>query len=361
MKNDMDLLTYLGLEEKRFAPNSYYWRSPDVFLSKISSEDYLEPVVYFRHTNGDVLEKVLRISDGQSGKEMVLAMRADDPVERISSAFVNDSIFRQYRTSSQTVADEQELMAYAIDSAVVDYRYDRHLNFTEIKREKFACRTEHYTKDNQRAVEKRIASGKPFVLNGIAVHWKSTATYVFNGNERQRFPDVEFVLLNDKQKPVLVTAYPSMDAYAAFGFPMGHDFIDVNLDGFVDYKSYDPIASGSSGAFENVFLFNPAQKKFESAPQFSGYDLFVDPANRTVSSYGKSGFYQFGIRQIHLDKKSKIRFVDVFRCDEKNGILILSYERRKGKKVLAQKVKKIPMVSAETREEIEAQLLDLRK
>lgn len=332
-----------------------------MFLSKISSDDYLEPVIYFRHTNGDVLEKVLRISDGEHGKEIVLAMRADDPVKRISSAFVNDSIFRQYRTSSETVADEKDLMAYAIDSTVVDYHYDRQLNFTEIKREKFSYRTEHYTKDSQRAVEKRDAWGKPFVLNGIEVRWKSTATYVFNGNERQRFPDVEFTLLNNKQESILVAANPWMDTYSTLEFPMANDFIDVDLDGFVDYKSYDPIASGSAGAFEKVFLYHPAQNKFEWTPQFSGYDLFVDPANRTVTSYGKSGFYQFGLKQIHLDKKSKVRFLDEFRCDEKNGTLILSYERRKGKKVLTQKVKKIPMASVETREEIEAQLLGLRK
>lgn len=357
------LLSMLGVEESSLAPNTYYWTEDDHFLDRVSSndEDYLEPTIYYRQTNGDVTEKIVFINNNGKKSERVLAMRASDPIDRISTEFVNDSIFRETNVSQETAENLQNFMAYEIDSIITDYRYDRNLNFTEIGKKPMHYRIERISENNTLVAEKRIDRSEPFVVNGLKVRWKKSATFTYYDKRKTKFPDINYTLTDESRNEILQAAQPSMPWYNAGYFLGSENFVDINLDGYADFKIYDPNASGSAGSFENVYLYSPKTKKFEFSEMFSGYDISIDTKSRTISSFGKSGGFNFAITETHLDKNSKILYVEEYRASENHEKLTLTYIKRKGKKILVEKTETHPLEKFVTREDVETALFSLSK
>jgi hypothetical protein len=358
-KNPDDVTRLLRLDTMRLAPNTRYWIDEESFLTHESAdENDSQFTVYYRHTNGDILERILRIENRGKVTKRVLAMRADDPYERLSSAFVNDSVYREYYKEMEADEDLQELMAYEIDSTVTDYRYDRNFNFTETAKKKWHYRTEQITKKDS-SVYRRIDVSEPFALNNLKVRWKTVATFPYYEGQKAAYPDVTYILIDSGGKEILQAEQPSMPYYSGGNFPGPDDFIDVNLDGNLDFKLYNPDASGSAGSFEDVYLYNPKMGKFEFSELFSGYDISVDVHNRTVSSYGKSGYFSFGVGIIRLGKKSEVLYVEEYNASDDGSQLILTYTKRKGNKIIVKKTATYPIEKFETREDVESALFSL--
>lgn len=343
-KNDEDLIAYLGLDKVNRDPNSYYWYDEERFLSRISSgeNDYIEPVCYYRHTNGDIFEKVLRIGYGEKAKETILAKSEydSDAPEMISTEFINDSIFREYRTVKRTVEDLQDLMAYEIDSTVTDFKYDKRFNFEKSGEQKFHYRIEQITKNNS-LTEKRITSGKAYKLNGLNVQEK----FLF---EKDKYESaLYYILIDANSKNEILKA--GGNVYSAQEKRYSGDFenhlTDVNLDGYQDFKLHNESASGSAGDFEDVYIYDPKLKKFEHSEVFSGYTIAINPEKRIVSHFGKSGYWNFVLEEIRLGKRSQLLFRESFTCSSKDDKLLLQYVKSDGKKVLKRKEKTIAIDS----------------
>jgi hypothetical protein len=356
-----NLADLLQIDTARIAPNDYYFPSDDAFFTR-DFNPAISATLYYRHHNGDEIEKILRVQKGDAINERFLAKVASDPVMRLSTEFVSDSIFRETAVYEETVADEKNLMAYEQDSIITDYFYNDNLEFTEIAKDSFRSRREYFSENNQRKSVRRIEQGKPFALNGRRWYWKFYNVKPYDQGKPMPFVIVNYTLFNSESGQPAIDLPPETVPEARFDYSDRlSDFVDVNLDGHLDAKLYDAEASGSAGSYENVYLYDPATGKFNRSDLFSGYDLYVDSRNRIVYSYGKSGFYNFSIGRIYLDKKSRVRFTELFKCDDKNGKLVLSYRKSKGSKTITSKVKTVPMENFGTREEIESELFKLGK
>ena len=145
-------------------------------------------------------------------------------------------------------------------------------------------------------------------------------------------------------------------------FSETENFVDINLDGYPDFKLYSVMGSGSAGSFEDVYLYDPKSKTFNYSEEFSGYEMAVDKQTRVITYRGKSGYMNFVVREIHLDKKSRINYTEEFRCFDDNQNYKLEYIRQKAGKILKRKSKTVPMDGGgeEAREDIETVLFNMR-
>lgn len=137
--NEANTLITLGIDKSEIQPNEYYLLAEDSFLS-IDFYDLLNEkprfLIYYKHSSGDQIEKILRIDYQNDFKEIVLAMLGGDSfTETISTEFVNDSIFKKTYIYSESNHETGQELEFSMDSVITTLKYDKSFDMKEIKKD----------------------------------------------------------------------------------------------------------------------------------------------------------------------------------------------------------------------------------
>nr|WP_299338171.1 DUF1573 domain-containing protein [Allomuricauda sp.] len=146
----------LNLDTTQIGLNEYYFLTDEKFLKE--HMDSVSFLMYYRHTYGDQLEKIVRVKRKDTIFDVALAVIGGDGQDTYatSAEFINDSIFKTTNTKETTVADNANLMAYRIESIVTKYRYNQQLDLREFSKDTFNYRTEITT--NQFTGKREVVS-----------------------------------------------------------------------------------------------------------------------------------------------------------------------------------------------------------
>ncbi len=359
--NDDDFLGLLGISKDTLAPNTYYWRAEQQFLGRsfvYDSLQYLEGLLYYRHSNGDQCDQWVRIDNGKTSKDILLASRADDPEVRISSSFCNDSTFVRTQVSRELQSEGSQYTTYEIDSTQIRFHYTTKFDFLLVDEAKYSYTQTQWTHENQWVQTIDAVDTKPFKLNGLNVLGRFEKV---RDLKQSRTYFQYSVILISTLKSLITLEVPEFQG-TIFDWEVTDRWVDVNLDGYLDLQWYDPNASGSAGSYYQIYLYQPLLQTFSVKPsELSGYDLQVNAKQRTVTSFGKSGYYSFQINIMHLNAKSQIVLTETYRCKEiGQGKLQLRYQKQNAKKILYQKSKEVLIENFSNRESIEQEMVRLK-
>ncbi|MEM1336308.1 MAG: DUF1573 domain-containing protein [Bacteroidota bacterium] len=132
----------LNLDTTKLDLNTYYVLADEKFLKEQTDSVFF--LMYYRHTYGDQLEKIVRIKRKDTVFDLTLSMIGGDGLDSYakSTEFVNDSIFRVTSIESIALADDTYYMVDWIESIVTKYIYNQKLDLKEISKDTFNYRSE---------------------------------------------------------------------------------------------------------------------------------------------------------------------------------------------------------------------------
>lgn len=143
--NDENTLRTLKLNSNNIASNVYYKlaNTSESFndfhiseLDRTGRSSRLNFIAYYRHSYGDQLEKIVRIESKDRSHDLVLCMEGGDSfTQRISTQFVNDSIFKETFVTIQSNHETGNDLEEVVDSVVTTSKYNKSFEFTEVKRD----------------------------------------------------------------------------------------------------------------------------------------------------------------------------------------------------------------------------------
>lgn len=340
-------LYQLGIDSTKVEVNEKYYRSPDAFLSR--ENPYYYGSIYYRQKYGDETMKVLQFNHNDTIKEITLGIvGGDSDSYKMTSEFVNDSIFIQSLVNQETIVDTNDTMGYAFDSIVKKFKYIERFELDTISKDTFKYKKYQFQRYGAPA-ENHIYYSKPFKINNLECYWETTLEITFDDNKKPlKAKNITRKLINSKTRKTLLISQPDMiirDEKSLF-YSSSDDFKDFNFDGYADFSIYNSIYSGASHAFYDNYLFNPKTKKFDYSKKLSGSEITVDNKLRTITLYYNMGRSYHVEHIIHYDLKGKILFEEKFieeLLKEKNSdeyYYLKTYQKIKNNKIILNKTEK---------------------
>ena len=313
-----EAVSRLKLNPEKIKPYEEYFLEEYPFLN--ANIENLDLQIYYHVQHGNALFKKLRINQENTRFDIVLSANIPNGLngQTISTEFINDSIFIENRVFEKTLKDDTEMMEYAYDSIVTKYHYDSKLNFRQISKDTFNYNIEIITKSKTALRRLKIYS-KPFQFQGTECIWEFSLT---NSNPSSKYNCYKSSIIEIKSKKVILDGsvidvdmcdYTSNLFSSNLSLP---ELTDINFDGYGDILLYNNVASGSAGGYSDSYVYNPEKKVFEYSELYSGYNLEVDNANKTLSQFAKGGGGIFFVQKIHFDNEGKVRFQESFRNEE---------------------------------------------
>ncbi|HZF99703.1 MAG TPA: hypothetical protein VEY71_01810, partial [Chitinophagales bacterium] len=316
-----DVISALRLDTTTVGSDEYYFLTDQQFLR--TELEHFDFVIYYKHTYGDELKKVLRVfgADRQTViTEVVLAMDGGDSDHyTLSSEFVNDSVFTQTWVYQQTSRDEERLMAYDIDYEITTFHFNEHMEFTAVSADSSHFYLEDTIIGNRQIPIRALRYGTPFRMNNVPCYWKHSVERLLDDSGKTvGAAQVRKTLLDAQTQDVLLDHIDLSANETVFGRENltalsdigSNDFVDVNFDGYKDYTTYSFVNSGSGGAFTESFIFDPKTKTFRYDEALSGGNMNVDSTSRSVSFTWKMGFGIYVGNTIYFDNKGNVRYTE---------------------------------------------------
>lgn len=352
--NDNETLKSLGLINSKIGLNEYYKTSDEPFLEIETDENKeTEPqfMIYYKYSYGDQLEKFLRIKNRDKSIDFILAMEGGDGQDTysLSTEFLTDTTLINIYTHKQTAIDNTHLMAYATDSIVTKFKYNKLFEFREIKKDSFHIYEKYptYHKNLKGKVFKTWS--EVFTINGIGCRWEYEVKYTDETNENSKEPLVNLIsqkLISWKTKMLLL----DLDLSKFIFLPpksiadLEHNkypdssidnLKDVNSDNYTDIQFMTEHAGGGANIAYATYLFNSKNKKFEYSEVFSGYNIEYDKEKNRISTFGKGAVndYYYSFENLK-DNRKDIEFTENIRHYEDT----IFYTKLINNKVVKEKV-----------------------
>jgi hypothetical protein len=137
--NNKESIEFLKLDANKIKSNEYYKISDEPFLGiEVDDGERIKPhfQIYYKHSYGDRLEKVLRINNKDKFTDLILAMEGGDSfTERIFTEFINDSIFKKTSMLIESNHETGKDLEFSVDSIITIFKYDKSFEFYEIKKD----------------------------------------------------------------------------------------------------------------------------------------------------------------------------------------------------------------------------------
>ncbi|WP_395066227.1 XAC2610-related protein [Flavobacterium sp.] len=263
-KLERNELYTLDVDSLTIEANENYYVSPEGFLSRENSDGY--SIVYYHQKYGDETEKVVRFIIEDTVREITLGITGgDSDGYKMTSEFVNDSVFVQSLVHKETIKESNDTMGYAFDSIVTKFRYNEKFELDTISKDTFKYKKYRFKRYNQ-PVENHIFYSMPFKINGLNCFWITTTEVIFRANGTPlKAKDISRKLINSETKKPILSSQNDMiigkenDLF----YSLIDNFKDFNFDGYLDFSIYNSVCSGASHAFYDTYLFNPKTKKFD--------------------------------------------------------------------------------------------------
>lgn len=346
-KLEKNELYQLRIDSTKVDLNEKYYISPNAFLTKENPEGL--GIIYYRQKYGDETTKILQFNNQDTIKEITLGMiGGDSDSYRMTSEFVNDSIFIQSFVNQETISDTNDTMGYAFDSIVTQFKYNEKFELDTIRKDTFKYKKYQFRRYGE-PVEHDIFYGKTFKINNLECYWEITLEIIFDDNKKPlKAKNSTRKLINNKTKKTILISQPDMvvDNNIDLFYNSIGDFKDFNFDGYLDFSIYNSICSGASHAFYDNYLFNPKTKKFNYSKKLSGSEITIDNKLRAITlNYNMGRSYNIE-HIIYYDLKGTILFEEKFieeLLKEKNSneyYYLKTYQKIKQNKIILKKTEK---------------------
>ena len=320
-------ISILNLDTMKIGLNEYYYLTDQQFLK--NELDSISFIIYYKHMYGDELSKILRIKRKDSVFDLPLSVSGGCVSRyKLSTEFINDSIFIKTYTYKQTAIENTHLMAYATDSIITKYYYDENLNFKEIKKDSFDIYKKYPTFHENLKGKTFKTFSDIFSINGMKCHWEYEVKYTDETNENSKeylvniisqklmkFSPREYILDLDLSKFEFRRTKNIVYLEYADYFNVTNDKLkDINFDGYDDFEFHDNV--GGANQNYTVYLFNPSLKKFEYSEELSGSSLGegieLDKKKKIAIYSGKGGYGHYGFRKVHFNLDGSIKYEERF-------------------------------------------------
>lgn len=253
---------------------------------------YLETPVqrYWRRSPVEISNLILTGSTDSTAQAIVLSSerRTAKATIRTSSAFINDSVFQQYRVRDSLVYDHQHLVVYQKDSVTLEYGYNNNFEFTLRKSDSVRV-IENYPQKYEELKDSIFElETSAFNMNDRQVHWKYLATYLNNDLTEEE------VILRINQKDLVDhlsrelifrlpgTGIPARAPITAL-LNQEHPYKaeDLNFDGYTDFSF--PKGTDNNGNPEYiVYLYTPQYGRFSRTQRLDGKSIFKGIVTDTI-------------------------------------------------------------------------------
>ncbi len=338
--------------------DGYYLTNYNFLQKPINSIDF---EIYYKISFGDQLEKKVKVKRKDTIFELTLSQTGSDGQQGwyLNTEFLNDSIFIQTDVFKETAKDGNHSMAYAIDSTITTYNYNKWLHYREIKIDSFNLYKEYPTYHKNLKGKIFKTQSNIFEVNNIRCQWEYEVKYTDDTNENSKelmvnlisqrlmkFSPREYILDLDLSK--FEYYKPFNIAHLEYNNYEVQDF-DINFDGYTDIQFYDRVQGGANHTYF-VYLYNPISEKFEFSKELTGGSMEngigLDKKKKMAVYSGKGGGGLYFFQKIYF-RNGKISFSETFRNEitqeyiEKNGTSlnkrIFYYKKYIDKKLVKQK------------------------
>lgn len=295
-----------------------FFSSNEPFLTK--ANDSTDFFIYYKLTNGDELEKILRITRKDGFEEISLAFSGGDGQDDFSmiSEFINDSTFLQIEINDLTLVDNTHSTVHSIDSVVEVFQYDSTFKFRLLHTDTFHFIREHpiYHKELKDSIFK--VWSLPFEMNNLSCQWGYQVKYTSDTHENDTTIQVDLLsqkLLDFRSKKPLLQLdldhflfvfspadiaildqndFKHTSTSGAFSYPVPYSYtnqnIDVNQNGYDDFRFLTEIGAAGANTSYATYLYDPNTHVFRYSPIFSGYNIEYDADKNRISSFTKAGY-----------------------------------------------------------------------
>jgi len=162
-----------------------------------------------------------------------------------------------------------------------------------------------------------IVKGLPLKVNGITCYWEYKVKKVSQTNENVSIQK-QTLKTRQNNKILFETSNFVEEDNSQFSLKsitnsmvLNVDCIDINDDGYCDFKILIETAAAGANETYEVFLFNPKLRKFELSEVFSGTNVEYDKEKNRISFMIKMGARMYSFGYINLKKnKRDIDFVE---------------------------------------------------
>lgn len=331
--NNENVLYVLKKDTSIMEPNEYYSWGGDFFWGVYfySSEDSknLHPdfYMYYRHKYGDEISKYLRVTRSDTVFDILLACQGGDSwCYSVSTEFMNDSIFKKINIQKETIIDDTHIMAYATDSIITIYNYDKDFNFIEIKKDSFHIYNEFpiFHKELKDSIFKTWSL--PFTINGIFCQWEYGVKYTdeIDKNAKEMLVNLIYQkLIFMKSKECILELDSRSFPYRALSiaefehheYELDREF-DINFDGYTDFQFTDRTQGGANHEYF-VYLYNPTLKRFEYSKELTGSSMAdngieLDKKNKIAYYSANAGSGLYGFRRVYFNQNGTVNYEEIF-------------------------------------------------
>lgn len=312
-KLERNELYQVGVDSTTVETNETYYIAPDAFLSRENPDGF--GLIYYRQKYGDETTKIVRFTGNDTVKEITLGMiGGDSDSYRMTSEFVNDSIFVQSSVNQETIADTKDTLGYAFDSIVTKFKYNEKFELDTISKDTFKYKKYQFQRYSA-PIENHIFYSKPFKINNLICNWVTITEVLFEDDKKPlKAKNIIRKLINSKTKKAILVSQPDMiigNETNLFDSLSDH-FKDFNFDGYLDFTIYNSISSGATHAFYDNYIFNPKTKKFEYSKKISGAEITIDKTLRTATFFYNMGRTYHLEHIIYYDAKGTVLYEEKF-------------------------------------------------
>ncbi len=294
---------------------NYY---PDELFMERNGPNFFTQLFY-RRQFGDQIEKVVQITHNDTTREITLAMiGGDSDSYKLSSEFVNDTLFIATLVNGETIKDDNERMAYGYDSIIKKYNYTNHLELQLIAQDTFKFEKEYFNRYTKR-VEKQTFYSQPFKINNLNCCWVTEFEIDYDGKKQSlKGKRIHRKVINTNTKKTMLISEDDVIVSDKMNYfePNPDLFFDFNFDGYLDCSMYNHFKSGASNSFYDNFLFNPKTQQFEYSEELSGAEITIDEKQRTVNFFYKSGLNNHLEKTFFYDKKAKLLYTESIKTED---------------------------------------------
>ena len=304
-KNISKAVKFTDFEIKKYklrsgikASNFSFYKVNQQFLKE--SYGKIKFLLYYKTDHNKSASKILRIFHNNSTYDLILASKfikgngiyiLDSKFESKSKFYQRIQFFDNIKVNKYTDIDSFNFEES--DMIIKNYTYDDSIFF-------------HKTTIDTIKFFSSFIIGKTFKVNGMNCFWK------YNLTETNEY---RMQLINAENNNIILYSGALLMYGGKENISLDdtkpNDFIDLNFDGYTDYKEYRHGLSGNGGMLYISYIYNPKTHFFEDSDVLSGSNLRVDTLNKCLVSSGRAGgggpFYK---TQTYFDDKGKIKYIE---------------------------------------------------
>ncbi|MEL4306549.1 hypothetical protein JMA43_00445 [Joostella sp. CR20] len=302
---------------------------------------------YYFVDSVSVLEKLIIRDTARVLTNITLSGKRFDGVSttNYSSAFVNDSIFQSYEVTEKQTKNSAHVVAYATDSVVRNYRYNKNFNFSLLNTNAYQSE-QSYPQFYKALIDSTFyVYSKPFAMNKQELRWRYSVRYTrktvanpmpievsVSKKELIKNVDSSFVFeapLQPIKKPIKIETLSEQNYKVS-------DF-DINFDGYTDFSFPEGFDLNQNATYA-VYLYRPEKQTFIKNNTFTGPSMapyiLIDKDNKSAIYTSKIGNNNYSARIVKIGDDGKVLYKETYWSTQTGGKIKIHYQKSQGNAVV---------------------------